>query len=212
MPLELQPALEADAERVAEIEREAYGPNEFSSVLFPGPFPEPVPGAKNSRAEELAKAYREDPSIRWLKVVDTDLAPTEDNKHMIGFAQWNINDGSQPPLAPRVFHVGCNREACEAVFSSLDGIRQSRYNIKHVHLKLLHVDPKHQRRGAGAMLVNWGVEEAKKLGLPAYLESSPAGHSLYMRAGFRDIDVHSIDFTKWGKASNHITYIMALEA
>lgn len=132
MPLVLQPAVEADAERVAEIEREAYGPSEFSSVLFPGPFPEPVPGAKNSRAEELAKAYRKDPSIRWLKVVDTEIAPTEDNKQMIGFAQWNVNDGSQLPPAPRVFHAGCNKEACAAVFKSLDEVRQKRSNIKHV--------------------------------------------------------------------------------
>ncbi|KAK5624487.1 hypothetical protein RRF57_000203 [Xylaria bambusicola] len=211
MPLELQPATEADAERAAEIEREAYGPNEFSSILFPGPFPDHVPG-KNTRAEELAKAYREDPAIRWLKVVDTDLAPTEDNKQMIGFAQWNINDGSQLPLPPRVFHAGCNKEACEAVFTSLDEIRRKRSGVKHVHLRLLHVDPKHQRRGAGAMLVNWGVEEAKKLGLPAFLESSPAGHSLYQRFGFRDIDINLIDFTRFGKATNHTTYIMALEA
>ncbi|KAI0506119.1 acyl-CoA N-acyltransferase [Xylaria bambusicola] len=212
MPLELQPATEADAERAAEIEREAYGPNEFSSVLFPGPFPDPVPG-KNTRAEELAKAKREDPSIRWLKVVDTDLTPTEDNKQMVGFAQWNINDGSQLPPQPRVFHAGCNKEACEAVFSSLDEVRRKRSTgVKHVHLRFLHVDPKHQRRGAGAMLVNWGVEEARKLGLPAFLESSPAGHSLYLRQGFRDINIHSIDFTKWGKDANHITYIMALEA
>lgn len=44
------------------------------------------------------------------------------------------------------------------------------------------------------MLVNWGVEEAKKLGLPAYLESSPAGHSLYLRSGFRDVNIHSSKF------------------
>ncbi|KAI0908891.1 acyl-CoA N-acyltransferase [Ustulina deusta] len=210
MPLELQFATEADAERVAQIEREAYGPNEFSSVLFPGPFPEPAPG-KTTRAEELAKTLREDPSTRWLKIVDTDLDPTEDNKQMIGFAQWNINDGSQPPPKPRVFGPGCNVEACEAVFTSIQKARLQYSEKKHVHLRLLHVDPEHQRRGAGTMLVRWGLEEAKKLGLPAFLESSRAGHSLYLRCGFRDIDVHSVDFTKWGKPAMHITYIMAAE-
>ncbi len=131
MPLELQFATEADAERVAQIEREAYGPNEFSSVLFPGPFPEPAPG-KTTRAEELAKTLREDPSTRWLKIVDTDLDPTEDNKQMIGFAQWNINDGSQPPPKPRVFGPGCNIEACEAVFTSIQKARLQYSEKKHV--------------------------------------------------------------------------------
>ncbi|KAI1425384.1 acyl-CoA N-acyltransferase [Xylaria sp. FL1777] len=210
MPLELQPAIEADAERVAQIEREAFGTNEFNQILFPGPFPEPAPG-KTTRAEELAKIFREDPSTRWLKVVDTDLAPTEENRQMIGFAQWNVNDGTQVPPPRRVFGEGCNVEACEAVFVGLQDARMSYLEKKHLHLRLLFVDPKHQRRGAGAMLVNWGVEEAKKLGLPAYLEASTEGHSLYLRSGFRDIKIQSIDMTKWGKPDNHITYIMGLE-
>ncbi|KAI0103724.1 acyl-CoA N-acyltransferase [Nemania sp. FL0031] len=211
MPLVLQPATEADAVRAAQIEREAYAPNPFNPVLFPGPFPEP-PAGRNPRAEEMAKQLREDPSTRWLKVVDTDLEETDDNKQMIGFAQWNINDGSQPSQPPRGFGPGCNVEACEALFGGLHKLRAKHYgSVKHVHLRLLHVHPDHQRKGAGKLMVMWGVEEAKKLGLPAFLESSEEGHSLYLKCGFRDIDMQTIDFTKWGKAANHVNYVMALE-
>lgn len=38
------------------------------------------------------------------------------------------------------------------------------------------------------MLVQWGVDIADELHIPAYLESSPAGHSLYQKFGFKDID------------------------
>ncbi|TGJ85926.1 hypothetical protein E0Z10_g2800 [Xylaria hypoxylon] len=202
MPLVLQLATEADAERSAQIEKEAYAPNVFNSILFPGPFPEPTPG-ENPRVTELAKQLREDSSTRWLKIIDTDLDPTEDNKQMIGFAQWNINDGSELPAGPRSFGPGCNVEACEAVFGGLHGARLKYFgDRKHVpreltgkmvELRLLHVDPKHQRRGVGKMLVMWGVEEAKKLGLPVFLQSSEDGHSLYLSCGFRDIGIHSVD-------------------
>ncbi|KAI1156681.1 acyl-CoA N-acyltransferase [Nemania diffusa] len=211
MPLVLQSATEADAVRAAHIERDAYTPSPFNSILFPGPFPEPPPG-QNPRAAEMVKNLRADPSARWLKVIDTDLDATGDNGQMIGFAQWNIKDGSEVATPSRSLGPGCNVEACEALFGGLDKLRVKHYgSIKHVHLKSLQVHPDHQRRGAGRLMVMWGVEEAKKLELPAFLESSEAGHSLYLSCGFRDIDVQIIDCTKWGKPQDHVNYVMALE-
>ncbi|KAI1819638.1 acyl-CoA N-acyltransferase [Xylaria intraflava] len=212
MPLELQPAVEADAERAAQIEKDAYARNPFLPVFFPGPFPEP-PAGRNVRAEELRATLLSNPSVRWWKVVDTDIEPSKDNEQMIGFAQWNINDGSFLVPEARTFDgPGMNVEACEAVFGGLQSIRNKRLETKkHVHLRMLHVDPKHQRRGAGKMLVMWGVEESGRLGLPAFLESSTEGHSLYLTCGFRDIDAYAIDLSKWGRAEKHVNYIMALE-
>lgn len=48
------------------------------------------------------------------------------------------------------------------------------------------------------MLVNWGVDEAKKRGYPAYLESSDVAHGLYLKSGFRDLELLEIDLSKWG--------------
>lgn len=132
MPLILQPATEADAVRGAQIEKAAYASNPFNSILFPGPFPEPASGQK-PRAEEMVRLLRDDPSARWLKVVDTDLGATEDNAQMIGFAQWNINDGSERPAQRRTFGPGCNVEACEALFGGLYELRLKHYtSVKHV--------------------------------------------------------------------------------
>lgn len=48
------------------------------------------------------------------------------------------------------------------------------------------------------MLVSWGVEEAARRGLPAYLESSEAGHKLYLRHQFRDMEEIATNLGKWG--------------
>ncbi|KAI1109169.1 acyl-CoA N-acyltransferase [Nemania sp. NC0429] len=211
MPLIVQPATEADAVRSAQIEKAAYSSSPFNSTLFPGPFPQPAPG-KNPRAEEMVRLASDDPSVRWLKVVDTDIPATEDNAQMIGFAQWNINDGSERPAQRRTFGPGCNAEACEALFGGLYELRLKHYTgVKHVHLTALHVDPHHQRRGAGKLLVMWGIEEAKKLDLPGFLESTEEGHTLYKSCGFRDFDKQAIDFTKWGVPQEAVTYFMALK-
>ncbi|KAI1436827.1 acyl-CoA N-acyltransferase [Xylaria sp. CBS 124048] len=213
MPLQVLPANEADAERAAQIENDAYAGDPFCPFLAPGPFPELPFGQKNPRIEELTRSLRESPSVRWFKVVDTDITPSEDNQQMIGFAQWNINDGSHLPLeARRSYGPGTNLEACEALYGWLRAVRNERLEArKHIHLRLLHVDPKHQRRGAGRMLVMSGIEAFSKLGLPFFLESSVAGHSLYLSCGFRDIDIKVIDFTRWGKPANHVNYVMTLE-
>lgn len=65
-------------------------------------------------------------------------------------------------------------------------------------LKFLHTDPKHQKRGAGGMLVKWGVDKAKEMGLPAYLEASTAGKPLYEKHGFETIGECIFDLGKWG--------------
>jgi len=37
------------------------------------------------------------------------------------------------------------------------------------------------------MLVKWGVDEADRLGLPCFLESTPHGVGLYKKFGFKEI-------------------------
>lgn len=58
----------------------------------------------------------------------------------------------------------------------------------HILLALLFVHPAYQRKGAGAMMVQWGAELADQLMLPAWVEASPFGHGLYARYGFEDVE------------------------
>ncbi|KAK2801316.1 hypothetical protein FQN51_005416 [Onygenales sp. PD_10] len=53
------------------------------------------------------------------------------------------------------------------------------------YLALLGIHPGYQRRGIGALLVNWGIERAQAEHIPAGLESSVMGSGLYQKFGFR---------------------------
>ena len=58
--------------------------------------------------------------------------------------------------------------------------------------------PKHERRGAGGMLVRWGCEKADEAGVEAYLEASLKGVPLYLRHGFERVRDVELDLRKWG--------------
>jgi GNAT superfamily N-acetyltransferase len=68
-------------------------------------------------------------------------------------------------------------------------------------LNILMTDPEHHRRGAGALHLQWGIEEAAKLGLPMYLEGSTFGRPLYERFGFKIYKVVTFDLAKYGAGS-----------
>ncbi|ETN37745.1 uncharacterized protein HMPREF1541_07368 [Cyphellophora europaea CBS 101466] len=194
MPVKVEYASDEDAPRSFEIEHLAYTESEdpVEPLLFPGPMP---PDASEKRAAIILKHKREDASIVWLKAVDTETG------QMIGFAQWHIYEPGKPipEPPPREFGPGSNPEVCEAFFGSIDAKRQQVMGDKpHIFLKFLHTDPKHQRRGAGSMLIKWGIQRSEELNLPAYLEATSAGHGLYAKHGFQDIGRLDFDLAKWG--------------
>ncbi|KAI9789572.1 MAG: hypothetical protein M1816_005979 [Peltula sp. TS41687] len=59
------------------------------------------------------------------------------------------------------------------------------------HLAFLCVSPRFQRRGIGGLLIDWGLDKAAREGVPAVLEASPVGESLYLKKGFRTYGYHT---------------------
>ena len=52
---------------------------------------------------------------------------------------------------------------------------------------ILAIDPAHQRRGIGKMLLKHGLELAGKAGKDAFLVATPEGRGLYRSFGFFDV-------------------------
>ncbi|KAM0254006.1 hypothetical protein ACHAQJ_006976 [Trichoderma viride] len=59
-------------------------------------------------------------------------------------------------------------------------------NKRHISLDchVISIDPMHQGRKAGALLVQWGLDLGERSGLPVYFESSPSTVGLYTKLGF----------------------------
>ena len=64
-------------------------------------------------------------------------------------------------------------------------------------LNLLGTHPKHERRGAAAMLMKWGFDKADKDHKRCYVEASSVGYPLYKRCGFEDVGEIVVDLDKY---------------
>jgi predicted GNAT family N-acyltransferase len=57
----------------------------------------------------------------------------------------------------------------------------------------------HEKRGAGTLLLQWGIEKSQESGLPIYLESSPEALTLYRNNGFeQDGEIKVWDRDRFG--------------
>ncbi|KAI4150567.1 MAG: hypothetical protein L6R39_002250 [Caloplaca ligustica] len=102
------------------------------------------------------REWKSDPTARWFKVVDTDIGD-----RVIGAAKWNVFT-TNPYTDPQPVEADWWPEV----------------------LAMLFVHPEHRRRGAGRQLINWGVREADRLGLEAFIEATDDGKPAYEATGF----------------------------
>ena len=58
------------------------------------------------------------------------------------------------------------------------------------------VHPKHQRRGIGRLLVQWGIDVAEQLDLPIYLEATFEGMLLYEHVGFKKLTQEKVTLSE----------------
>jgi GNAT superfamily N-acetyltransferase len=56
-------------------------------------------------------------------------------------------------------------------------------------LSEIAVDPEHQRKGIAMELLRWGMQLARKDGVPVCLNSTTSGEKLYEKAGFWEVGV-----------------------
>lgn len=89
--------------------------------------------------------------------------------------------------------------------------RHSLANHPFPVLYFLATHSDYQKRGIGTMLLNQGIAVADAEGKKIYLEATTAGHPLYLKLGWKDIDLITVDLKKWGGDKPGTNWVMMRE-
>ena len=73
---------------------------------------------------------------------------------------------------------------------------------------LLCTDPAFQRKGLAKRLLQHGLDLADAEGRKVYIEATKNGHPVYLKLGFKDIDILTMDLSKWGGKELGVNRIM----
>jgi GNAT superfamily N-acetyltransferase len=228
----LHPAVLADSLPIAQLHNAAFANDDLLETMYG-----PLTQNDTPFANDLQKIIADDPYSRITKAIDTasgqivawswwSLYP--DAEAHATAAEEARKRGTNPPaasLCPRLYldyqdlkarmrekWIG-GRPVASKLASLLQcliwvlGLRL----IAWVVLQVLAVHPDYQGRGIGTQLLMVGVEEARRLGLPAWLEASEAGYSVYRRCGFVDAERMELDFGKYGLSGMEQVYCMLMD-
>lgn len=206
MPLQLCPLEVADFEDL--ISHSTLHELNDDLVGLPTPICYPV----STREEALSRStlhftkqrarFISDPTVRYMKVVDND-------KSIISIARWHFYPSGYDlttqlhwelhPLspAPRQFNIPLHNH----ILSVRDSARSSWIPSNKPCWILMHMVTRTSQRGRGAagILIRWGMEQAEKEGVPAYLEAGVLGKPIYERLGFKQVgDLLEVDMREYG--------------
>ncbi|KAH7021381.1 acetyltransferase [Microdochium trichocladiopsis] len=124
----------------------------------------------------------------FLKVVDpSTLDPATNRPRIAAYAKWDLCTPEERGSRYPPWCADMPGDECEVFFAREEQERQRVMGgERHYYLDTLATHPDYQRRGAGSMLVRWGVARAEHDGVGVYLDASKEGAPLYAKCGFAD--------------------------
>ncbi|KUJ09113.1 uncharacterized protein LY89DRAFT_690644 [Mollisia scopiformis] len=214
MALYLALAREEDIPLIVPIQFAAFHPTDtLHRLIYPAPHPV-SPSVISSTIARHLKAWRTDPHVTWLVIKDPsirilDPSSGQETDRIVAAAKWIIwppgerEEGIRwpevkvdwifPSAPDGEKNFGPNgapddEEYVSWVVEQVYGRRGERVAGPAVLLDSCFVDPEYHKRGAGGMLVKWGVDKADELGVRGFVEASAKGRRLYESQGFREIE------------------------
>ena len=141
-----------------------------------------------------SQRYMKDPTVNYLKVID-------ESGSIVSIARWHwypdgysyekeghwetYPENSLADPCAKQFNIRLNN----FILSSRDAARSSWMGKDQPCWILMHMVTRASQRGKGAarLLIQWGIEQAEKKGVPAYLEAGVMGRPVYEKMGFRQV-------------------------
>ncbi|RFU28351.1 hypothetical protein B7463_g7994, partial [Scytalidium lignicola] len=110
------------------------------------------------------------------------------------------------------YPAGANFDCGDAIFGGLKDMKKRWYKeYEYYAVHLLVTDPIYQKKGLGTLLLKEAFDRADTEGKRAYLEAMEAGHNLYLRLGWADVDLLEVDVGKWGGEGKAPYWVMVRE-
>ncbi|KAL2842548.1 acyl-CoA N-acyltransferase [Aspergillus pseudoustus] len=194
MPFHLRRAVATDIGQLADVFFSGFRKDGVMSRCFPE-----KPSVRQFVLDGLVRDLL-DPNVYLVAVVDDSIA----GEPIIAYANWV---GPRPPQPLEITDDGTNQPSTSSEGLSLypaDGddpalasfffteLRKRRERNMAgrtcFYLAALVCHDEHQGRGAGGMLMRYGVDLAEKTKGDIYVEASPPGVPIYKKFGFREID------------------------
>ncbi|RHZ59232.1 hypothetical protein CDV55_106321 [Aspergillus turcosus] len=163
---------------IADIHMAAF----YSNGMLLAQFPTPAV-RKGLRMSLIDKAIKEIRDPQWEVLV-----VREEHDRVISFAKWclPVSESTVYEEEPWRWPEGTNKATLntwsETVEQAVDIIMGK---TPCYRLSFIATDPAYVRRGAGSLLVNWGIERSKKENLPIALESTLDAVPFYLKFGFQ---------------------------
>ena len=63
-------------------------------------------------------------------------------------------------------------------------------------MDILFTHPDYRRKGVGSLIINWGIEQADRLGLECFVEATKEGIPCYEHFGFKIIEENTLRMEK----------------
>jgi GNAT superfamily N-acetyltransferase len=194
MGLEIRPVGESDINQFTLTAIEAFQTG-IGHLLTGTNTPENV----TKKNEATLKTIRAQSGAKLIQVVDTETG------EMIAGSMWDVYATEQTEeqldktLAKPTLEQGYKPEF-EPLYEHLKGNRRRIMGTRpYIYLDVLFTHPRHHRRGAGAMMVKYGVDLADELGIEAYHESSVEGRALYERFGYKVLKAVEFPMADYGR-------------
>ncbi|KAK8022195.1 hypothetical protein PG993_012962 [Apiospora rasikravindrae] len=202
--LQMRTAVRKDASRIAEIHMAAFGRNAMLHAQFPTLA---IRKGLQQCIEDKAVADINDPKTTVLVVTNSD-GPENTDDAVVAFAKWShpVLPGEDYDEAPWIWPEGTDLETLGAWIAKASEVesRSAVGNIPCYHLSFIGTDTDFGHRGAGRLLVQWGIQQSNASGVPLYLESTVEAAPFYEKIGFTAGETISLPIRADGGAETQI--------
>ncbi|TEY71540.1 hypothetical protein BOTCAL_0091g00250 [Botryotinia calthae] len=186
MGFQLDVAAAEDADILADMHLNAFAQTPLQCTLFPTE--DSLAGLRECLKQDVLLTLKEG-NVERTNLVVRD---TDDMNKIIAIAKWDLPEKVTRAICP-LAHIFPPKDARGDLIKEYSAT-QKLNKIKVMgdapcyRLTSVITLPKYRRRGAGTLLVNWGLMKGEKEKIPVYLESPISTLSFFRNLSFISVD------------------------